>query len=218
MNNVSVSSIYSGFSSSALDLFNVHNAVIQDTFFKNCISRDVNAQFRGNGGALSVAYYYTNTSRGLVFPQLEVIGCTFENNYAYRLSLDHISQALVDGVISGRGGGIVLLPQDLSNAHFLIKDSTFVGNWAQEYGGGIWTRVSGSQTYHDFVLEGCVFRGNYGGSDGYGGGMQMALLLRNVNSPRPIRIVLRECLFENNAADYGGGLSVTEVSFLMKNN
>ena len=180
----------------------------------NCTSRTANAQFRANGGAVSVAYFYTNYSREVTCPQLDILGCTFENNSAYTVDLDQLNLALINSIISGRGGGLGILPQgNLSNVDIHIKDSMFINNWAEEYGGGIWVIVSGENTYHDFVLEGCVFRGNYGGEEGCGGGMQMAFLLRNVNSPRPVRVNLTGCSFDDNFAGTGGGFSIVEVSY-----
>ena len=188
------------------------DTLIEDSLFKNCINRNPNVQYRANGGAVAIAYYYTNTSRNVTFPRLDIVGCKFEDNYAYTASLDHVNLALVNSIVTGRGGGMGISPQgNLSNVFMRFKSTTFTRNWAEQYGGGIWFLVSGENTYHDFVVDDCVFLGNFGGQEGYGGGIQMAMLLRNVHSPRPIRVVFNNSYFEDNLAGYGGGFSIVEV-------
>jgi len=193
----------------------VDNTLIENSLFTNCVNRNPNVQYRANGGAVAIAYFYTDISKNVTFPQLDVIGCTFDSNYAYTNSLDHINLALVNSIITGRGGGVGISPQgNMSDVHMRFKSSIFTRNWAEEYGGGIWFLVSGENTYHDFIVDDCVFRGNFGGSEGYGGGIQMAMLLRNVHSPRPIRVILNNSCFEDNLASYGGGFSIVEVRSL----
>ena len=188
------------------------DTLIEDSLFINCINRNPNVQYRANGGAVATAYYYTNTSRNVTFPRLDIIGCTFEDNYAYSASLDHNNLALVSNIITGRGGGVGILPQgSMSNVFVHFKNSTFTRNWAEQTGGGIWFLVSGENTYHDLVVDDCVFVENFGGYEGYGGGIQMAMLLKNVHSPRPVRVVLNNSYFENNSASYGGGFGIVEV-------
>ena len=183
----------------------------------NCISNTTNVQYRANGGAVSVAYFYTNYSREVTCPQLDILGCTFKNNSAYIVNV--AQQNLVfNSIVSGRGGGLGILPQgNLSIVQISIKDSMFIDNYAEAYGAGVWIAFLGDSTYHDLFLDNCIFTGNFGVL-GLGGGLTVGLLLRNVDNTRPVRILITDCLFKNNSAKSGGGFGIWEVGCsLMRN-
>ena len=195
-----------------MDLFNIDYVLVKDSSFINCTSNTANAQYRANGGAVSIAYFYRDNTNEAIFPILEILGCTFFNNSVFIADPDQLNQALINSIYSGRGGGLSIIVQGTqANVHLQVQDSSFIDNWAQAYGGGLFILVSGEGTYHTFKVDSCNFLGNFGGVDGFGGGMIFSLLLRNMVSERQVRIEVDECYFENNVASAGAGFAVIEV-------
>ena len=199
------------FSSSALDFLNVSSILLKDSSFTRCVSREPTPQFRANGGAVSVAYYYKTSGSEIVYPILDIQGCTFANNSVFISSPDELNQALINNTYSGRGGGLSLIIQGtLSSIWVGVRDTNFTGNWAEAYGGGFYVLISGGGTSHSISVDGCWFLNNYGGQNGFGGGLIFSLLLRNKNS-RHVKVRINQCYFEDNIASNGAGLSIIEV-------
>ncbi len=147
------------------------------------------------------------------YPTLDVMECMFINNSVLIVDSDELNQALANFTYSGRGGGLSVIIQGThSNVHIHVEDSDFLDNSAQAYGGGLYALISGEGTYHVFKVDSCRFIGNFGGVDGFGGGLIYSLLLKNQNSERPVLIELDDCYFERNLASNGAGLAVIEVS------
>lgn len=204
----------SGLSSSALDLSNVLQIDLEDTLFRDCISSNGSEQFRGNGGAVSIAYH--NASFNSTKPTLTVTNCSFINNSAFLpiSSGDERRSALTTNLFLGRGGAMNIVPQGpLANVTAFIRDTTFLNNSAETFGGAVFLSISGMNTYHNFTFERCNFTNNTAGNTSFGGGIQIAFLINNLESP-PTRINFKDSYFEGNFAYFGGGLSAVQVSIL----
>lgn len=208
-----------GFLASALDLLNVHNLEIQHTLFRDCIFNNTGAQYRAHGGAVSIAYYEEEQpDLNRIYPTLNINNCSFINNSAFLpdrervFEDDQINQALNTNFFEGRGGSLSIVPQDLyANIRGRITNTIFQQNKAQLFGGGVYVLMSGSETSHEFMFMNCTFLQNTVIRD-FGGGIHFALLQRNLASS-PTRITVMGTRFEENSANFGGGLSVVQVQW-----
>jgi len=212
---------HSGFGASAVDLFNINTLVIHNSFFGNCSTNISKDRFRANSGAVSIAYYSTE-NEAMNFtqdPSLSITNCTFLGNKAIlppRQSTKQINQALNNNVYLGRGGAVGIFVQEssLRNMSILVQYSEFYENYAESFGGGLYLFVAGGNTNHTFRVEDNVFTNNSAGRGSFGGGLQVAFLIRNIDKP-PTHIHVQRCHFERNSANFGGGLSTVQVCIIM---
>ncbi len=128
----------------------------------------------------------------------QITDCTFENNQADRaggLACNNGGDATIETCTfvgnssNSRGGGVGCI----NVSRPTLIDCTFVGNSTQDNGGGFYTENQGGPT-----LTGCSFTQNVAAGDGGG-----AYVAGSTNPP-----VLTECVFADNDALFGGGLSV----------
>lgn len=191
---------------------NVHLVEIQGSLFQDCVSRNGTEPFRGNSGALSIAYHKEEEASSIpLYLNVSIHSCTFVNNKALLPSTnaDEISQALSMSLYYGRGGGLSIITQGYhSNLQATVTNTTFEKNWADSFGGAVILLVNGVETSHNFRFEGCMFLQNAGGN--IGGGIQVAFQLRNLLS-EPTRVFITNSTFENNSANFGGGLGSVQV-------
>ena len=217
-------STHRDFSASAIDLFNVYDINIKDCLFNNCSTDIGKEQFRGNSGAVSIAYFSldaeasSNDRTDIAEPVGIISNCNFTNNRAILppgKSRTQINQALNQNIYYGRGGAVGFYVQEsLRNVSFVIEDCLFDRNLAESFGGGLYLNIDGVNTHHDFILRNNNFTRNTGGKGSFGGGLQLALLLQNVDIP-PSTFNISGCNFQENVAEYGGGLSAVQVSELI---
>ena len=207
----------SHFMASALDLFNIGLLEINHSNFSSCITDVAKAQYRGNSGAVSIAYYTPpDTNKTVITPQpvVHITGCLFWNNSAFlppQLSSQQINLALNDNSFFGRGGGLgIFIQESAKNVSTFVQNCTFVENFADSFGGGAYLYISGNESHHNFSVVDCNFTGNSAHMGSFGGGIQVAMLIQNRQSP-PCNLEFVRCLFDNNMADYGGGLSTVQV-------
>lgn len=189
--------------------------------FTNCITDVAKAQFRGNSGAVSIAYYTNPSDVNMTTvtrqPVMRITGCTFQNNSAFlpqQNSNQQINLALNNNYFFGRGGGLgIFIQESVKNVTTIVQNCTFVENFASSFGGGAYFYISGNESHHNFSVEDCNFTGNSADEGSFGGGIQVAMLIRNLQSP-PCKLEFVRCLFDFNKADYGGGLSTVQVSHI----
>ena len=101
----------------------------------------------------------------------------------------------------------IFLNEAYTNTSFEISNCNFSGNFAQTFGGGALLFVDGDGTHHDFTLTNCNFWNN---TAAFGGGIQIAMQVRNLNSP-PSSFILTNCSFLRNVANFGGGLGTIQI-------
>lgn len=191
---------------------------INDCLFNNCSTNIGKDQFRGNSGAISIAYYSSTTSGGdsdTAVPVGNIRNCNFTDNKALLppgQSRTQINQALNNNIYYGRGGSVGVFIHELKrNVSFTIEECQFERNFAESFGGGLYLYIDGNNTQHNFTIKNNDFRQNIAGKGSFGGGLQVALLIQNVNTP-PSRFNFVGCNFQENVADFGGGLSTVQVS------
>ncbi len=206
--------VYRGLTGSALDLFNVQNTLIQSSSFQDCISSNSTARFRANSGAVSIAYYRPETPvLNISNPSLNINNCSFISNSAffYNFTEDETGNVAFSNFYHGRGGGLSVVPQGYYvSVTGKITNTTFQNNRADRVGGAILLLFSGTENYHNFNFEDCKFLDNYAS---HAGGLQIAFLLSNLDT-FPTMVTVVRCHFEGNTAEYGGGLSATQVRIL----
>ncbi len=219
--NVYLLDFCSKFTASAVDLFNVDNIVINQCIFDSCSTNIGKDRYRGNSGAVSISYLSTDVQKPLLnasfsaTPLTLITNSVFINNKAILppgQSTTQINQALNNNIYSGRGGGVGIFVHEstLRNISFLIQGCVFDRNFAESFGGGLYLYAAGKDTNHTFTVEDNVFTRNIAGEGSFGGGLQVAMLIRNLNSP-PTRFDFTRCHFEDNLAAFGGGLSTVQV-------
>ena len=210
-------STHRDFSASAVDLYNVYDINIKDCLFNNCSTDIGKARFRGNSGAVSIAYNSLGRTDIANPPVGTISNCTFTHNQAVLppgLSGTQINQAANQNIFYGRGGGVGLYVQEaFRNVSFIIENCLFDHNFAQSFGGGLFLYLSGKNTHHNFTIKNNNFTRNVAGlatGGSFGGGIMVGLLIQNLNTA-PSRFDVIGCHFQDNVADYGGGLTTVQV-------
>ena len=206
----------SGFTASAVDIFNCQTVQVEDSvFFKNSAMRQ-KEQYHANSGGLGIAYHtnataYFNTS---LPPSVTVTDCEFTHN---RVSLpeassqQQINQALNNHIYFGRGGGFgVFLDEYFVNIVVTIERCRFESNYAESFGGGLYIYIDGASTSHNFTVSDSNFTSNMADEGSFGGGIQVAFLNRNTRHG-PSQLEFSHCRFVGNTAWFGGGLSSVQV-------
>ena len=115
----------------------------------------------------------------------------------------------------GRGGAVgIFVQESLRNVSFIVEDCLFDRNLAESFGGGLYLYLDGVNTHHNFTVKNNNFTRNVAGKGSFGGGLQLALLIQNLNT-EPSRLDVIGCHFQQNVADYGGGLSTVQVNTVL---
>ena len=199
-----------------MDIFNCWIVEVEFSTFFNCSTSSKKEQFRSNSGGLSIAYHTYNDTvyfNSSLRPRVSVTDSVFVGNQAILPggNIQQINQALNNHIYLGRGGGFGLfLDEYIVNIDANIERCQFMKNYAESFGGGLYLYIDGSRTHHNFTVKNCIFSQNAAYSNSFGGGLQVALLIRNVYS-EPSRVYVVGCNFTENAAHFGGGLSIVQV-------
>ena len=203
-----------GYTGSAVDLFNINTIEIRDSMFNNCSTNIGKSRNRGNSGALSIAYYTLTPPSNLSRPTASITNCVFTGNKAILppgISRSQLNQALNNNNYHGRGGAVGLFVQEsYKNVSVRIEDCQFDSNYADSFAGALYLNLAGENTTHTFQIRGTNFTGNSAGEGSYGGAVQIALLIQNIDHA-PSQFDFTSCHFEGNLAEYGGGLSAVQV-------
>ena len=158
-----------------------------------------------------------------------VTNCVFTNNSASLGGNDiqqQINEAINRLIYIGRGGamGVAVESNDSIDITVTIEHCIFENNLADFSGGAVYLDVNGINSQHNFSLRNCNFTGNVAGVrgrnesgemdeeevNGYGGGLLVGFQNQNAQS-QPTAINVIQCRFEQNSANFGGGISVVQV-------
>ena len=202
-----------------MDLFNIDTIEIRDSVFDNCSTNIGKSRNRGNAGALSIAYYTLTPPSNLSQPTASIVNCVFTGNKAILppgLSRTQLNQALNNNIYHGRGGAVGFFVQEsYKNVSVRIEDCQFDNNFADSFAGALYLNLAGENTTHPFQIRETNFTRNSAGEGSYGGAVQIALLIQNINHA-PSQFDFTSCHFEGNLAEYGGGLSAVQVGVLIQ--
>ena len=198
---------------SALDIFNCVHTQIMDSLIQDSGSSRSKPQYRGNSGGISLGFFHNASSTQN--HSVSVRNTTLRNNSALlpqeNFNKRQTDLALNNNFFFGRGGGLgVYIKEQLANISIEIIDCTFENNYADAFGGGMYFNIDGDSTSHQFAIKQCLFKGNAAGNGSFGGGIQIAFLNRNSNT-NPTECAFEDCMFINNSAAFGGGLSSVQT-------
>jgi len=76
----------------------------------------------------------------------------------------------------------IFVDEAFTNITAEVEDCLFVGNYAESFGGGLYLYADGNETHHTFTVRRCNFTSNVAGPSSFGGGLQVAMLVRNFQS------------------------------------
>ena len=173
----------------------------------------------GGGGIYAE---FTEDRSIVVNPQYTISDCSFTDNVA-------VSVKGVDAPSTtrqhtgyhfhqfGSGGGLSInLRNSICNGMFSVQKCSFINNTAV-WGGGIHFMVLNNSKGNQFIIEDSYFSNNYCPynatmtSTGTGGGGIRVQFFPIPGSDYNHTVQLKNCIFTNNSAYYGGGLSVNFV-------
>ena len=187
-----------------MDLFNCPNiTIIGSTFFHNRGTGKSSIPFRANTGAVAIGF--DNIKTDIPNPTLSVKQCNFTNNQALAESnFRTTSDAFFNGVFTGRGGGLgVFINESFHNITGRIVNNSFVDNYAESFGGGLYLVVYGDRTQTQLLVERNVFLNNVGYLGG--GALLMSFFSVGVETA-PHQTTVIECSFINNSGQTGGAI------------
>ena len=201
----------SGFTASALDIFNVEIIKIENSTFQDCVSSNGSKQFRGNSGAVSIGYY--KSEGNVTSATLIINNSTFINNTAHTYNINSTVENTSNlmGFFYGRGGALSIIPQRFIKVKGGISNTSFLRNRAKFFGGGVYLLLAGSQSQHNLLFEGCKFLHNSAGNTSFGGGIAIAFL-QNI-ALLPMKVTFVDSYFEGNSGYFGGGLGLVQVYY-----
>ena len=191
----------------SLNIYNSPNVIVKDCKFLNNTSDSffTRKRFQGSSGGLSIGYNANITS--LNSAKVLVTNCNFTNNKAIAPPDLYLSTTdfLVRNIYSGRGGGLSMPINALWPLNIVINSSTFVNNYAENYGGGLFFHILGNIINQTYLIENNIFSNN---SALIGSG---AINFGNFGSTVPFSTLhntIYNCTFENNSAQKGGSLHI----------
>ena len=211
-------------SGNALTLFDTIGVVTINFshFLWNLVPESEKKTFPGGGG---VYIEFTYCPPGIV-GQCDNVGqrnkgsryhfqdCTFENNIATSFNITSVSH--YDRVVAtnsiralGRGGGMsIMFRGNAKDNKIHVQNCTFLNNTAA-WGGGLHVGFRNSARRNMFFVNDSIFESNVC-HENAGGGASVGYLFLKVKRKNPTdnTIHFTRCVFRNNRARYGGGISV----------
>lgn len=159
--------------------------------------------FQGNSGGLSLGYNMELAYLSSI--NVLVTDCKFINNSAdpppdLFLSTTNLIERQI---FSGRGGGMAMPVNVTCPVNVVLNNSLFVGNFARNYGGGLYCFISGTVGNQTYMFGNNTFSDN---KAVIGSG---ALNFGNFGNTAPFSILhstFYKCRFERNEAQTGGCL------------
>ena len=211
--NVSIlNCVFTNFKEAVLDIYNsIHVTIANSNFSNNSGTGNVLLPFRGNAGAVAIAYN-KNQSTSLANSNISVENCLFTDNQANVSAESFLTSSNIvrQGVFNGRGGGLALLINDsFHNITASVNNCQFVNNFASSFGGGFYTVFDGRGTQHMLTVKNSQFINNAGtlGS----GGLNVAYIT-NGEFNYPITTLIQNCYFFENQGEIGGAIYIFPAS------
>ena len=116
----------------------------------------------------------------------------------------NLIQAPSNRVFPGRGGGLAILVNSVTKVTVDVINCSFFGNEATEFGGGAYVLLPTTSS-HLITFQSCDFEENW--SETHAGGLGIGIS-GNGNGTESNSVTVRDCLFHDNSAPYGGGVYV----------
>ena len=163
------------------------------------------------GGGVYIGDFYMDD----VTSTIDIINCTFKNNWAHTRHYKHIFTDVVGRDVEGygRGGGLLLaFEQNIQSTEVTatISDCTFIGNMAF-IGSGLSVKIGeASEQSIKVLVRNTTFEKNGCSIDknmGLGGGMHLSFNSYD-SSIISSNITIENVKFEENCAKHGGGVFI----------
>ena len=91
-----------------------------------------------------------------------------------------------------------------------IEDCVFRDNYAEQFGGGVFTFLNGLSN-HTVTITRCLFEGNI--TPGSGGGLEI-IFLESGTSEKASHVLVSDSQFLRNSAQHGGGVNFFPLGLL----
>ena len=196
------------FSEGALDIYDCPVVKITDCVFEHngpvayTLKPDPN---RSHSGGLSIGCNNLNLTD--TSPSITIQYSVFRNNSAIPIAnlIKSSSQAHTGRVFTGRGGALGLqLSDSQAPINATVEKCTFVENQAASYGGGMYI-LFGRLSAHMVTVSNSAFVRN---TAGIGSGAILVVFLGAGTYDSFSFMLARGCLFQENVAGHGAGLSI----------
>ena len=207
--------LYSNFSHGTLDVLDSLKFSMQNSILTNGTTPVGNGSIRADSGGLALRYNRMGTTFYANIENCYFIGGTAGDRRDFNAIRDDFLAAGINSGINlnqftGRGGGmgVYITSNNHSFVAVKVKNCSFMHNYAELFGGGLYLYVGGSDSNHSVVVHDTLFLNN--SCAAAGGAVQMALLIQNVGYPGS-QFNYTNCVFRNNSADFGGALSAIQT-------
>ncbi len=162
----------------------------------------------GNAGAVAIGFNKTFDSS--IVPKITFQSTNFSGNVATALRCVAVDAVLSSRTYTQRGGGVATYFASPGLQAVVEFDyCAFTDNYAKDSGGGFYTNLSGgNNSYANITFDDCVFINNTAID---GGGIETTFdTPDSVDYPNFLHV--RNCWFENNHGEFGGGIKVVQIN------
>jgi len=198
------------FKEAVFDIFNCQTVqLVQLLFHSNMGQKVFFEKFRGNTGAVAVGYReypsYLNE------PHVTISHSQFINNKVDLVpeakNFTSAESVLTNSVFPARGGSLgILINESVANVTLNVNDCLFARNYAQFYGGAIFSVTNGYEVQHNQSFDRIRVISNSAGVGA--GGVFVAFISATQVYVPPHSALFTDCLFHDNVGVAGGAMFV----------
>jgi len=173
--------------------------------------------YQGSAGGLSIGYHYNISTTLLNNVNILIINCNFTYNFAVPSARLRITstEALIRNLFPGRGGALCVLVNTNSPLSFVFNDSIVINNFANTFGGGVYSLIQKGSLYQTYIFANAIFINN---TAPIAGGLSFINLL-NVPVEFVVHNLIYNCTFVGNTAisEVAGAATVYPLYALANN-
>lgn len=200
-----------------LDIRNTGGSITvkNSNFLYNRVADSELLTFLGGGG-IAVVMHGDITGQSIAYSRYSIRGCTFLSNnvtYGYKMYYHFIYDSNDLNDVQANGGGVSIQLHNLTHDNrFVIEDCLFEDNSAL-YGGGLMMQFADESNGNAIQVKHCQFLSNkcFGGNGSppacEGGGARVDFIHSMANMSNTNTLVFDDCVFSDNSASKGGGMS-----------
>ncbi|XP_065905479.1 uncharacterized protein [Dysidea avara] len=193
----------------AVSIYNSQDVTVKNCKFLNNTSDSyfTGRPYQGAAGGLSIGHYSVVSNVQLNNISILITDCNFTGNFASPPSNLTVTstEVLMNQIITGRGGAVIVLVNVDTPFHFVTRNSFFLNNVADNIGGVFYCLTNGGKINQTFMFHNSVFIGNSGSS----AGAVAFIILLNRPVDFVVHYIVRNCTFTDNLANSGVGGATT---------
>ena len=187
-----------------MNIFNSPNVIVHNcTFYNNTSDKFTRQPYKGNAGGLSIGYNLLFATISLDIINITVYSCNFTNNHAGSLAYE----LPLNGIFTGRGGGLSLVVNVTGMVICTVNNSIFVNNFADRFGGGVYISASERSTLEQFYFFANNNFTSNAASNGAGGVFFANVVFPSISFSQTL-VLYNSTFTENKAEQIGGGIFV----------